>query len=498
MELTASVVSGFTKSVLASRFDSPKVTPPFHEELWSFCCSDHQFVAIAAPRGSAKSTAVTHSYGLAMAVFRQAPFIVLLSRTEGQASDFLGDIKIELTENEVLIQNFSIGKIVKDSQTDLIVQFTDGSMFRILAMGIESFKRGLKWRNMRPSLIMLDDVEGDEAVLNRDRREKFSKLIDGAIIPSLSDDGLFRMVGTIMHMDSYLENTMPDLKDPDTIITELSSKHMVEGELWASAKFKAHNEDFSTLLWPEKLTEQKLKTYRARYQKKGMLETYSQEYLNFPVDESTAYFKKEDFIPMVDEDENIRKRYYAAADFAMSKNERADFTVISVVGVDDEGTLYVEGVRRGRWDAKEIIDELFSVQERYDPELFTVEAGQIEKSLGPFLKAEMGTARRRGVYINLNPMTPTKDKQSRARSLQARMRAGKVRFDTEADWYPDVEEEMTRFPKALHDDIVDSLSWVGLTLDQLIDADTDEEYEDEIWEEEFGGFFEGRSAITGY
>jgi predicted phage terminase large subunit-like protein len=498
MSLTATTVTGFTKSILASRFDSPKPTPDFHQELWELCCSDHQFVAIAAPRGSAKSTAVTHSYGLAKAVFRESPFTVILSRTEGQAADFLNDIKIELTENEALISHFSIGKIVKDSQTDLIVQFSDGVMFRLLVMGVESFKRGLKWRNMRPSLIILDDVEGDEAVLNRDRREKFSKLIDGAVIPSLSDEGIFRMVGTIMHMDSYLENVMPDPRDENTVRTELSMIHMVEGELWASAKFKAHNEDFSELLWPEKLSEIKLRTYRARYQKKGMLETYSQEYLNYPIDESTAYFKKDDFLPIEDEHRNRRKRYYSAADFAISKNERADYTVTGAVGVDEDGILYVEDIRRGRWDAKEIIDEMFSVQERYDPELYTVEAGQIEKSLGPFLKAEMGTSRRNGVYINLNPMVPTKDKQSRARSFQARMRAGKVRFDKEAEWYPALESEMLRFPKDINDDQVDFLAWIGLTLDMIIDADTDKEYEDDMWDEEFGGYDEGRSAITGY
>lgn len=498
MELKASTVEGFTKSILASRFDSPKPTPKFHKALWELCCSNHQFVAIAAPRGSAKSTAVTHSYGLAKAVFRESPFTVILSRTEGQAADFLNDIKIELTENEHLIKHFSIAKIVKDAQTDLIVQFTDGTMFRMLVMGIESFKRGLKWRNMRPSLILLDDVEGDEAVLNRDRREKFSKLIDGAIIPSLSDEGIFRMVGTVMHMDSYLENVMPDPKDPDTVVEELSQVHMVEGELWASAKFKAHNEDFSELLWPEKLTEQKLKTYRQRYQKKGQLDVYSQEYLNYPIDESTAYFKKDDFLPIEDEHKQKRKRYYSAADFAISQNERADYTVTGAVGIDEDGVLYVEDIRRGRWDAKEIIDEMFSVQQRYSPELYTVEAGQIEKSLGPFLKAEMGTPRRNGAYINLNPMVPTKDKQSRARSFQARMRAGKVRFDKEAEWYPALESEMIRFPKDIHDDQVDFLAWIGLTLDILIEAETDEEMFEDEYEQEFGGFYTGQDSVTGY
>ena len=499
MKLTADAVEGFSTSILASRYDSPKPTPAFHKQLWEICCSDHQFVAIAAPRGSAKSTAVTHAYGLAESLFEQSPFTVIVGASEDKASEFLQDMTIELKENEVLQAYFHIKRIEKATQTELIVRMQSGFVFRILAMGIDSFKRGLKWRNMRPYRILLDDIEDDEAVLNRDRRDKLSKKINGAIIPSLSDDGKLRMVGTVMHMDAYLENQMPDPRSEDTVCTDLSQIHMVEGNLWASAKFKAHNDDYSELLWPEKLTEKKLRMYRKKYEERGQLEVYSQEYLNYPIDLTTAFFKEEDMLEFSEHDNDRRLRYYAAADFAISQSERADYTVIAVVGVDEAGFLYVKDIRRGRWDAKEIIDEMFSVQERYEPELFTVEGGQIEKSLGPFIKAEMGTGSRNGVFINLNPMIPTKDKQSRARSLQARMRAGKVKFDTKATWFYTLQQEMVRFPKDIHDDQVDALSWVGLTLDKIIDAEDDDEYEDMLYEQEFGGFYDiGRSRGTGY
>ena len=96
-------------------------------------------------------------------------------------------------------------------------------------------------------------------------------------------------------------------------------------------------------------------------------------------------------------------------------------------------------------------------------------------------------------------MTPTKDKQTRARSFQARFRAGGVKFDKAATWYPDLEEEMVRFPKARHDDQVDALSWLGLIVDQVQDADTPEE-EDEFEYEKARRQHQqdGRSQITGY
>lgn len=499
-KLTSDMVYGFQKTLLASRYDSPKPTPDFHVTLWDLCTLDHQFVAIAAPRGHAKSTSVTHAYGLAASLFRETAFTVILSRTELQGVDFLNDIKVELTENESLREFFKVNKILKDTTTDCIVEMKDGWQFRILTMSLDSYKRGIKWRNMRPGLVLLDDTEGDEQVMNRDRREKFARQIDGAVIPSLSDNGKLRMVGTIMHEDSYLENLMPDPKDPNTVITDLSMINITEDAMWASAKFRAHTgtNDFSTLLWPEKFSEKKLKQYRDAYAKRGLLDVYAQEYLNDPIDESSAYFRQDDMLQISSEEIPTNLRYYAAADLAISTSARADYTVIAVVGMDEEGYLYVVDIRRFRGEMDVIIDEMFSVQQRYKPEIFGIEGGVIEKAIMPTLRSEMGTAHRYGVYLNTQVLPPIGDKKVRARSFQARLKAGSVYFKEDADWYQDLEHEMLRFPKSTHDDQVDALAWIGLMLDKLIEAQTAEEIWEENYNREFGGFYAGRSIITGY
>ena len=62
---------------------------------------------------------------------------------------------------------------------------------------------------MRPGLIVGDDMENDEIVMNKDRRLKFKRWFYGALLPCLSDRGKIRIVGTILHLDSLLENLMP-------------------------------------------------------------------------------------------------------------------------------------------------------------------------------------------------------------------------------------------------------------------------------------------------
>lgn len=438
------------------------------------------------------STCVTHAYVLAEVLFRGSQFVVIGSETEAQSVDFLNDIKAELLENADLRELFGVKKPLKDSQTDIIFMMSDKHQFRIVAKGSEQKLRGMKWRGKRPDLFIGDDMEGDEQVLNQDRREKFTKWVYGAVLPMLSDHGKARFVGTILHMASFLETHMPDEKDPECVKTELSTKLCKEGSLWWSARFKAHDSDYQNILWPEKFSEHKLRLLRKDYVDRGFPEVYSQEYLNIPIDESTAFFKREDFLESKDVG---RLRYYAAVDFAISQKERADYTVIAVAGVDMDSRVHVVDIRRGRWDALQIIEEMFSVQKRYEPELYTVESGSIEKAIGPFLKAEMY---KRNVFLNLNPLVPTKDKQSRARSLQARMRAGGVCFTTNTEWFPDLQQEMLRFPRDMHDDQVDALAWIGLTLDQVTTPQTNKELEDEMFYEMESQLPVGRNAVTGY
>lgn len=494
--LNSRVIEGFVGSILHKRFDNPVATPDCHREWWSFCTSKDPLVAIAAPRGFAKSTAITHSYILAEVLFRQSKFVLIVSDTESQAALFLGDIKTELLENEDLIHLFGIAAFDKMNETDIIVRFKDGARFRIIAKGSEQKLRGTKWDGLRPDLIVCDDMEGDEAVSSKDRRDKMKRWFYSALLPARSVKGKVRIIGTILHMDSLLENLMPKDSSAWTNITPLRSDNLKKlPRSWTSLRYRAHSPDFAHLLWAEKMDEKALRSLRQEYTDQGLPDIYSREYLNYPIDETFAYFKREDFLPMVEEDFKKDKQYYAAIDFAVSTADRSDYTVIVVGGVDDRGLLHIVNIRRGRWDSLEVVDEMFSVEQRYRPEIFITEKGAIEKAIGPFLKQEM---LKRGVYMNLDSNTPTKDKMSRARGIQARLRAGSVRFDRDADWFLTLEEEMTRFPKDKHDDQVDALAWLGLKLDMMSEPNTPEENEEEeyaFYEQES---FSGRSVMCGY
>jgi predicted phage terminase large subunit-like protein len=499
VQLTSDIIAGFSGSLLQRNYDAAVESPACHIEWWDLCTSDAPKVAIAAPRRHAKSTAITLAYILASVLFRHRKYVLVVSDTITQATQFLGDIKKELLDNDKINRLFKIKEFEKDTEDDVIVTCEDGHQFRISAKGSEQKLRGLKWNNKRPDLIVGDDLENDEIVMNPDRRTKFKRWFYGALVPSLAVGGLIRIVGTILHEDSLLNNLMPSEYDRNTVVEELKVWSKNTNASWKTLKYRAHSDDFKHILWPQRYEAEWFIRERQDFLDRGLSDVYSQEYLNLPIDESVAYFKRGDFLSETAEDRKNKLNYYITADLAISEKETADYSVFLVAGVDENKIIHVKNVIRDRLDGREIVDTLLSLQRIYEPELVGIEEMQVSKAIGPFLREEMI---RTGTYLNLNPMKHNgKDKIARAKSVQARVRAHAIKFDKSADWYPVFEDELCKFPRGTKDDQVDAFAYLGLMLDSLIEAPTkaeteDEEYHDELNRANLGN--DGRSVACGY
>ncbi len=501
MELSAEVVEGLVESCLKRSFDTPAETPDFHREMWELCCSQYKFVAIAAPRGHAKSTAVTHSYTIANVVFRLRKFILVVADTEGQASLFIDDIKKELTTNDDLMKMFGIAKLVKDSVTDFIIEFDDGEQCRIMAKGSGQSLRGVKWDNKRPDLIVCDDLENEELVANKDRRTAFRRWFSGTLLPCRSKQGIVRVVGTILHTDSQLNRLMPRMgqKDRPVFVDDLREIAHPKA-IWHSARYRAHDKQMKVALWPEYKPCAWLADERQGYIDQGLSDLWAQEMLNVPFDEASAPFRRGMFHEMSSEDREQKFNYYITSDFAVTEKQKSDSTAFLVAGINHEGLVYILHVVCERMDSEELIEQLFALVKRYQPEKVFVETGQIWSSLKPIIFTEM---MKRDDFMNIEEMPSITSKLSRSSSIRARMQAKAVKFDKQADWYPDFEEECLRFTGggSTHDDQVDCLSQLGLALAKFIDAPTVQEEQEEAFEDEkkeSGLFLNGRSEYTGY
>jgi predicted phage terminase large subunit-like protein len=489
---------GFASVYLQHRYDEPKPIASVHWEWWAMCGSARPQVAIAAPRGHAKSTAITGTYVLHGLCTRRMRHLLLLGSNETLGSAFLHDIKVEIEENEDLARDYKLAEFIKESETDLVGSFKDEEKFRVIVKGAGQRMRGLKWERKRPDHAVADDMEDDEMVLNDQRRDKFARWFYGTVRPILKSNGKIRVVGTIVGYDSLLDRTMPQIKDKD-VVQEPLRVYSRNPRAWIAVKYRAHDADFSHVLWPEQYSPQLLGAIRTEHAGMGKLDVYGQEYLNDPVDPTTAYFRPQDFLPMQEKDFETRKTYYAGADLAIGETERNAYTAMVVGGLDSEGFLNIVDVRRERLDGMQIVDEMFSIHSAWAPEIFRVESENISKAIGPFLYQRMQETGKSGTYINIDDKAPTKDKDRRGQSIRARMRAGKVRFNKNAEWYPAFEEELLKYPKFAYKDQFDAFAWLGLMLEEMVEPETDKELEEDEYREAFEAHFpQGRCETTGY
>lgn len=466
--------------------------------MWEMCCSDHKFVAMAAPRGHAKSTAITHAYTLANIVFRARSFALIVSDTETQSTFFLQDLKKELTENEDLMTLFGIKGLAKDAGSDFIIEFHDGKQARVIAKGAGQSLRGVKWDGKRPDLVVCDDLENEEIVMNKERRIKFQRWFTGTLQPCLSKNGIIRVVGTILHMDSQLQRLMPRESRRDRITETALSIKGSRKDIWYSIKYRAHDKHFTVALWPQYKSLEWLRIERQSYIDQGLTDIWSQEMLNVPMDEERAPFKRADFIPMQKDDWDQNFHYYVGTDLAVTLEQKSDYSAFVIGAVNPQGELHIVHVIQERLESDEIEERLFSIIEHYNPELVFFEKGQIWSSVEPFIINGM---QRRNLYFSYEALPSITDKVSRSGPIRSRMRVGAVKFNKGDDWWPDFEEELMRFPRGGHDDQVDALSLLGRGLNKFVEAPTDDELADEQYEDEkvtFGFYEQGRSAITGY
>lgn len=159
-------------------------------------------------------------------------------------------------------------------------------------------------------------------------------------------------------------------------------------------------------------------------------------------------------------------RIYGASDYATGDGE-GDWTVHGVVGVDPEDNIYFLDWWREQTSSDVWVETFLDMCLRHAPVEWGEEAGQIRKSLDPFIRKRM---RERKVFTYRKKYSPVHDKPTRAQSFRARMAMGNVYFPR-TDWAQDLVSELLAFPNRGVDDQVDVCSLFGRMLNRMMSGE---------------------------
>lgn len=174
-----------------------------HYEWFERVVDDQKLVAIAAPRGSAKTTWLCLIKTLHLVCYQKARFIIIISDTFSLAVARLRDLRAEIEANErlrVVFGNLKGNYIWRESD------FITKTQIRIAAKGRGAQIRGEKHGPYRPSHIFLDDVESFESAMSPTQRQKTFDWYVTDVRRAGSPDGMtqFVTIGTYLHPDALL------------------------------------------------------------------------------------------------------------------------------------------------------------------------------------------------------------------------------------------------------------------------------------------------------
>jgi phage terminase large subunit-like protein len=401
--------------------------------------------AYVAPRGCGKSTWLFLIMPMWVAALQYRKFAAAFADSGVQAEQHLETFKKELDENDWLRNDFpELCKPLTKSTEERkiadnrrIIQCSNGFIFA--ARGIEAASLGMKVGNLRPDLLILDDIEpGEETYSAYQARKRLLAVTDNVFPLNVNAQvvmvGTTTMSGSIMHQ--IIRVGMGEQDDSTAWVRgENIDVHYYEPIL-------TREDGSERSLWPAKWGIDFLNSIRHT-------RAYAKNFANLPVALDGDYWGEEDFpageVPGL-------TRYLLSVDPAVTSKKSSDFTGLSVVAYSPSAKrAQVMFTVKVRLSSKKLRPLVLQICQAFPIKLILVESNQGGDLWEEAFEGIPGT--------KVTLIHQTDHKEVRAARFLAHCQAmpPRVLFGPDPKvQHSALREEAMSFPHGLNDDLVDS------------------------------------------
>ena len=429
-------------------------SPDFHYEVIDLLFKiEIRKMALAAPRGTSKSTLVTLAYPLFNLLNELEPNIIIISMNTQSANRLLSNIKTELIKNE-RINYFYGNHKSKEVWNEGEIIWKDSI---VTAFGLGTPVRVSKHAQFRPTLAILDDVETRGVftlVQNKDQeqfqqyRDYIYREVEPALDPKI---GKVRYIGTVF--------------SPDAILPYMMKSSNYFSRLWSIIMCDLDGKEYS--LWPERFPLEVLYQKRDELFQQGQADVWWSEYMNMPIAKETKMFG--DVSTYTDaEFDNLKDQfiYFQAVDLATGQGRDKSASVIIARNQEQYNDIYVVAYFNERIDVDMAIEKSLDQTIKYKPIKTTTQADMIAKSnekhwRSAALKRQCdinliltsGYQKKMGAIVG-NSKTSKDSKEMRMTSLIPWIKSGKLKIHPSMT---ELKEQIEGYPHVRWDDLIEAL-----------------------------------------
>lgn len=427
---------------------------PLHDEIFDAIDSGHPRVVIAAPRGIGKTSIVGLALTARSILFNLRRFICYVSMSHDNAALQTENLKMELVTNRIVRKLFGSVKArsINEEEDGIDESFSKKMWVAlgrtlVLPRGSGQQIRGLLYRNSRPDLFVVDDLEDPDTIDSEEIRLKRKNWFFADLLKAtsrVSKEWQIVYIDTLKHHDALLESL---LGDPS----------------WLPIRQEICNDELHSNA-PSFISDEDLKKEYESHRIQGILDVFAREYRNRPISKEDAVFKPEFFKYHNEPELSMKPRIenVVIVDPAKTvKMHSADSAIIGI-GIDTAGrSLFVRDIVSGKMHPDELLFEMFAMCDRLGSKVLGVEVTSLNEFITQPIKNEMLARGKFYELVELNPRGGNRKVTSKADRIAALVpyyRQGYISHNPACCHV--LEQQLLEFPRPKRWDVMDALAYI--------------------------------------